>query len=136
MVERFNGRVQREVLGITLYSHADLEIVLGGFNIAYKDAGDFDMFARALAQEPFERVAQQLICFRRTGHNNSVVNRARASRNPQAVRDRFGPKSDVERQLWKYLLKSWFNFGNPDWLVRKVAGNARFQLGLQPKQYF
>jgi hypothetical protein len=35
MVERFNGRVQREVLGITLYSHSDLEIVLRGFNAAY-----------------------------------------------------------------------------------------------------
>ncbi|MGU3422917.1 integrase core domain-containing protein [Methylobacterium sp. D54C] len=35
MVERFNGRVQREVLGITLYSHAELEIVLRGFNAAY-----------------------------------------------------------------------------------------------------
>jgi transposase InsO family protein len=35
MVERFNGRVQREVLGITIYSHADLEILLKGFNRAY-----------------------------------------------------------------------------------------------------
>src|SRR3712207_30496 len=35
MVERFNGRVQREVLGITIYSHADLEILLHGFNRAY-----------------------------------------------------------------------------------------------------
>jgi transposase InsO family protein len=35
MVERFNGRVQREVLGITLYSHRDLETVLAGFNAAY-----------------------------------------------------------------------------------------------------
>lgn len=35
MVERFNGRVQREVLGTTVYSHADLEIVLRGFNAAY-----------------------------------------------------------------------------------------------------
>jgi transposase InsO family protein len=35
MVERFNGRVQREVLGITLYSHQDLETVLAGFNRAY-----------------------------------------------------------------------------------------------------
>ena len=35
MVERFNGRVQREVLGITIYSHGDLEIVLCGFNAAY-----------------------------------------------------------------------------------------------------
>ena len=35
MVERFNGRVQREVLGITLYSHEDLETLLSGFNRAY-----------------------------------------------------------------------------------------------------
>ena len=35
MVERFNARVPREVLGITLHSHADLEILLEGFNRAY-----------------------------------------------------------------------------------------------------
>ena len=35
MVERFNGRVQREVLGITIYSHRDLETVLAGFSAAY-----------------------------------------------------------------------------------------------------
>ena len=35
MVERFNGRVQREVLGITIYNHQDLETVLTGFNVAY-----------------------------------------------------------------------------------------------------
>jgi hypothetical protein len=30
MVERFNSRVQREVLGITIYSHQDLEVLLAG----------------------------------------------------------------------------------------------------------
>ena len=35
MAERFNGRVQREVLGITIHSHADLETLLHGFNRAY-----------------------------------------------------------------------------------------------------
>lgn len=35
MVERFNGRVQREVLGITIHSHAKLATVLHGFNQAY-----------------------------------------------------------------------------------------------------
>src|SRR5215204_882227 len=35
MVERFNGRVQREVLGITIHSHHDLEVLLRGFNRAY-----------------------------------------------------------------------------------------------------
>jgi hypothetical protein len=34
MVERFNGRVQREVLGIALHSHRDLEALLVGFNPA------------------------------------------------------------------------------------------------------
>jgi transposase InsO family protein len=35
LVERFNGRVQREVLGITVHNHADLESLLRGFNSAY-----------------------------------------------------------------------------------------------------
>jgi transposase InsO family protein len=35
MAERFNGRVQREVLGITVASHHGLERLLVGFNSAY-----------------------------------------------------------------------------------------------------
>ena len=35
MAERFNGRVQREVLGITVASHRDLKRLLAGFNRAY-----------------------------------------------------------------------------------------------------
>src|SRR4051812_35153769 len=35
MVERFNGRIQREVLGLTVASHRDLERLLKGFNAAY-----------------------------------------------------------------------------------------------------
>ena len=35
MVERFNGRIQREVLGITVASHRDVETLLHGFNRAY-----------------------------------------------------------------------------------------------------
>ncbi len=34
MVERFNGRIQREVRGITVCSHRDLETLLRGFNPA------------------------------------------------------------------------------------------------------
>ena len=35
MVERFNGRVGSEVLGITIHSHAQLKQLLRGFNAAY-----------------------------------------------------------------------------------------------------
>jgi hypothetical protein len=59
-VERFNGRVQREVLGITIYSHRDLEILLKGFNQAYnrrrqrvlKGASPEQVVQRRLAAEP------------------------------------------------------------------------------------
>jgi hypothetical protein len=59
-VERFNGRVQREVLGITIYSHRDLETLLKGFNQAYnrrrqrvlKGASPEQVVQRRLAAEP------------------------------------------------------------------------------------
>ena len=35
MVERFNGRIGREVLVITVSSHRDLECLLHGYNVAY-----------------------------------------------------------------------------------------------------
>jgi hypothetical protein len=35
MVERFNGRIGSEVLGITIYSHRNLEQLPRGFNAAY-----------------------------------------------------------------------------------------------------
>ena len=35
MVERFNGRISSEMLGITIYSHRALEQLLRGFNAAY-----------------------------------------------------------------------------------------------------
>ena len=35
MVERCNGRIVSEVLAITVYSHAQLEQLLRGFNAAY-----------------------------------------------------------------------------------------------------
>lgn len=60
LVERFNGRVQREVLGITISSHRDLETLLKGFNQAYnrrrqrvlKGASPEQVVQRRLAAEP------------------------------------------------------------------------------------
>jgi transposase InsO family protein len=37
MVERFNGRISSEVLGITITSHRNLEQLLRGLNAAYND---------------------------------------------------------------------------------------------------
>jgi transposase InsO family protein len=64
MVERFNGRVQREVLGITVASHGDLERLLAGFNAAYNVRRQRVLGGRS----PNEVVLQRL------EHNASLTN--------------------------------------------------------------
>ena len=57
MVERFNGRIVSEVLAITVYSHAQLEQILRGFNAAYNARRQ-----RVLeGQTPDQVVAERLI---------------------------------------------------------------------------
>jgi hypothetical protein len=56
MVERFNGRIVAEVLAITVYSHAQLEQLLRGFNAAYN--------ARLSGFDPENTVLGRLRCNR------------------------------------------------------------------------
>jgi glycosyltransferase involved in cell wall biosynthesis len=107
---------------------------LGGFDIAYRDSGDYEMFARALAIAPYARLARPVACFRRTGLNNSAVNSVRASEECRRVLEGFGPPSNGERQFWRYALKAWFNFANPEWLMWKMS--QRVPLWRQEKGYF
>jgi transposase InsO family protein len=57
MAERFNGRVQREVLGITVASHRDLERLLAGFNQAYNARRQRVLDGRSPEQVVRERLA-------------------------------------------------------------------------------
>jgi transposase InsO family protein len=58
MVERFDGRVQREVLGITVASHHDLERLLVGFNRAYNTRRQRVLDGRSPEEAVRERLAQ------------------------------------------------------------------------------
>src|SRR4051812_23852912 len=58
MVERFNGRVQREVLGITVAGHRDLERLLAGFNQAYDARRQRVLDGRSPEEVVRERLAQ------------------------------------------------------------------------------
>jgi hypothetical protein len=58
MAERFNGRVQREVLGITVASHRDLERLLAGFNAAYNARRQRVLGGRSPEQVVRERLGQ------------------------------------------------------------------------------
>jgi glycosyltransferase involved in cell wall biosynthesis len=118
------------------YMTRDFFTELGGFNIDFKDAGDFDLFTRALSKAPFERVATPVACFRRTGSNNSVVSVVRSMREVESVCDAFGPTSRIERVLWRYVLKAWINVTNPGWSSRKLVDRTLFHLGRQEKTHF
>jgi hypothetical protein len=56
-VERFNGRIESEVLGITIYSHRDLEQLLRGFNAAYNGRRQRVLQGRTPNQVVAERLA-------------------------------------------------------------------------------
>jgi hypothetical protein len=118
------------------YLSREFFLELGGFDVSYKDAGDFDLFTRALARAPFARVGRAVACFRRTGANNSVVSLSRSRREVASVCAAFGPTSRAERFWWRYLLKTWINIANPGWTARKVVDRTRFRLGRQEKTYF
>ena len=124
------------IMHMATYFSREFFTELGGFNIDYKDAGDFEMFARALSKEPYERVDKQISCFRRTGQNNSIVNTKRAALEAQSVCEAFGPKANAERLFWRIVLRGWFNIANPEWLIRKHADMVRVRLRLQEKAYF
>jgi transposase InsO family protein len=59
LAERFNGRVQREVLGITIYSHRDLETLLKGFNQAYNRRRQRVLKGRSPEQVVHSRLAAE-----------------------------------------------------------------------------
>ncbi|RXF70943.1 glycosyltransferase family 2 protein [Hansschlegelia zhihuaiae] len=124
------------IMHMSTYITRDFFTELGGFDKRFRDSGDYDLFARALARAPYERVARPLTCFRRTGENNSAVHTARTSAENRSVRSALGPRSEIERMMWRAVLKAWMNGRNPGWMAAKFAGAAQYRLGLQKKAYF
>ncbi len=124
------------IMHMGTYFSRDFFEELGGFDISYKDAGDYEMFCRALTKAPYGRIDRPIACFRRTGMNNSAVNGSRTAAEWARILAQHGPSSKVQRLFWRFLLKGYFNFGNPNWLLSKVADTTRTTLRLQPKAHF
>lgn len=124
------------IMHMATYFSREFYTELGGFNADYKDAGDFEMFSRALSKAPYARVAHRIACFRRTGQNNSAVNTERQAREVRTVCEAFGPRSPVERTCWRYAQKVWFNLVNPPWLLWKLTSSVRVRLRLPQEKYF
>jgi len=109
------------IMHMATYLSRDFFLELGGFDISFRDSGDYDLFARALRVAPFARLRQPVACFRHTGCNNSAVNGERTARENARVRVAYGPRSPIERAAWKAVMKLWFNARNPEWAAGKLA---------------
>jgi glycosyltransferase involved in cell wall biosynthesis len=124
------------IMHMGTYIARDFFHELGGFDIQFRDSGDYDMFARALGKAPYHRLSRPVACFRQTGRNNSATNGARTRAENALVCGKFGPRSAAERQLWRAVLKLWFNGRNPAWLMAKTAERSRVRLGLPQTVHF
>ena len=78
MVEPFNGRIESEVLGITIDSHHDLEQLLRGFNAAYNARRQCFLSGRTPSQVVAERLAA-----RRRRRNARPTGQARPAEIPR-----------------------------------------------------
>ena len=95
---------------------------LGGFNLDFKVAGDYDLFARALCRCPYRRIPRALAAYRLNGMNYSVVHKIRGSSECAKIMDAFAPKLAAQRLFYRTLLRMWLRATNPVWFVRKRRG--------------
>jgi glycosyltransferase involved in cell wall biosynthesis len=113
---------------LATYVNQDFFLQLGGFDERYSVLGDFHLFARALRQEPFERVARPLAYCRRHGQNHCIVHQDLAAHEVSAIRQSLGLSEDPGRPLRQCALRAWVNLRNPDWCGHKLIERARLQL--------
>jgi glycosyltransferase involved in cell wall biosynthesis len=124
------------IMHMGTYFSREFYVELGGFNIEYRDAGDQEMFCRALSKAPYTRVSRPIACFRRTGMNNSAIQGERTVREGLRTRAAFGPTSRIEHSAWRSFLKLWFNLRNPSWMASKLLDATRTRLRWQEKPNF
>ncbi len=124
------------IMHMSTYLSRDLFEELGGFDIGFRDASDYDLFLRARSMAPYARIDRPLTCFRRTGENNSVVHADRSAAESARVLARFGPEKAWEQTLWQHALRGWFNLRNPEWMVRKLAAATRGRFDPRTPYYF
>jgi glycosyltransferase involved in cell wall biosynthesis len=90
---------------------------LGGYDPSYRISGDYAWLARALAQEPFERVPRTVAAFRRDGTNLSMS--PSAHEEVERVAREHGPADPRERRARELALRVWVNARSPRWALEK-----------------
>jgi hypothetical protein len=92
---------------------------LGGFDPGFRYSGDYELFARALTSQSFDRIPSAVALHRRHGHNASMSQDPRVQEENNLVAARYSPSSAIARRASKLLLKTWLNVRNPRWAAFK-----------------
>ena len=104
---------------MSTYLTRDLFEELGGFNIAFKLAGDYELFARAWSRCAFRRIRRPLAAFRFTETNYSFVHEARKVDECNAIAESFAPKSSRQRKLYRMALRNWMRADKLSWRAKE-----------------
>ena len=107
---------------IATYISRDFFDALGGFDIEYTVAADYELFCRASMQARPCRIAKPVAAMRRTGHNFSARHAELGRQQCAAIRQRYGPRSLVTQNVYRQVIRIWVNAANPTWSLRKVLG--------------
>lgn len=110
---------------LSTFLHRDLLRELDYFDARFDYAADYDLYARALAREPFSRIGCTLAAQRRHGTNLSMDRNARHEAELRSIAERHGSRDPGRRAVYRYGLKIWFNAASPTWFVRKRLDQRR-----------
>jgi glycosyltransferase involved in cell wall biosynthesis len=115
---------------LATYFDRDLFWELGGYDEKISIAADYELIARALRKERFQRIDRPLALWRRHGENFSVVHKELAEREAAAVRQSLRIRQGFTHSLRQLAMKLWINLSNPGWCRRKMTERLRLALGL------
>jgi hypothetical protein len=102
----------------------DLYSEVGEYDVTYKIAADYDLLARALRIQSFDREARSLATFRRHGENASIVQKGASDIEVDRVAEEYGPRNRLRRAVLRFGLKTWLNSASPRWYLAKRFGLA------------
>jgi glycosyltransferase involved in cell wall biosynthesis len=104
---------------ISTFTHRDFLAELGGFDVWFYYAADFDLFVRARSREPFSRINCALGAWRRHPYNTSREHNTVHEAELAAISRRHGPPRLGTRTAYRYGTKLLLNGQSPRWMVHK-----------------
>ena len=104
---------------ISTFSHRDFLDELGGFDVRFYYAADFDLYVRARSREPYSRINRTLAAWRRHGGNTSMERNTVHEVELATISRRHGPPGSGTRRAYRYGTKLVLNGQSPRWMLHK-----------------